>query len=251
MPRGFLSAILRRISVRRYTRLNVEDDADALGLENAPQLTVSLPNDRSLSEVTSRIKAEEVDPKVRAEAAARAKWLRTLDSDSIVALKQETASPATLGADGGPGLSPPSLGQMNADQLKEMITSAVASAAATENSTSAEAGVNAAATSPLAPTRFGSGARSKPRGTGSNIVPPSGPPHKKGSQFNTTKVVPSTDKENNAKERSSAASDATGAATSAEVESSDDEEISATAGAKKQKSAAAMPACSVLPTSGG
>eukprot|EP00966_Prymnesium_polylepis_P136687 3158373-Prymnesium_polylepis.1 len=88
-------------------------------------------------------------------------------------MKQETPSPAPLGADSGLGLPPASLGQINTDQLKEMITSAVAGAAAT-------------ATPPPATTGFGGGARSKPRAT-SNVVGPSAPPKKSASQLNTTK----------------------------------------------------------------
>eukprot|EP00966_Prymnesium_polylepis_P185196 4292281-Prymnesium_polylepis.1 len=236
----------RRNSGKSLQRLCLlETDADALGLADAPELTVSLAKDRSLSSVVDLIKSEEVDPKLRGLAFERARWLRELDASSIVSVKTEsTASTASTDAEGPGTIASGPLGTITPEQLSSLISTAVSEASK--------------GSSPAPTAGFGHGARSKPRAT-SNLVPPSAPSGKGASQLGTTKAVPPRDKENAAKERSAAAHAATDASVDEstnlpddvdssdvpdDVDSSDDE-----AAAKRQKCAAA-PTASRLATRG-
>ena len=186
----------------------LEDDRDALGVGDG---IATLSEDRALTSVANFIKAEESDPKKRADAKARAEWLRGLDTTGIVTVKKEAdnATPAAATPPAGAATPVPAVATTgnspnDPDALQILLGVAQAAAAAAQAAAaSVAAGTGqVAGSSSAVPMR--KPRRAKPV-VSSNLVPataPTAPPKKQPTQPSTSKAVPSNDKKQREKDRS-------------------------------------------------
>ena len=226
----------RRNKPQQLQRISLlEDDADALGLADACEQSVTLSHDRPLSSVTKFIKLEEADPKQRSEAQARAEWLRALDSSSLVAVKSELGDTAASTPTVSSAATTPATVQEVAAAAAQAAVAALTSGAAQtsgeastmtppapSNATrqrprpripsnlvpptappacAAQTSGEASTMKPPAPSYA---TRQRPR-IPSNLVPPTAPPANESKQLSTAKAVPSKQKQVAEKERSSTA----------------------------------------------
>ena len=193
----FLNSYLtnRRNKQQKLQRISLlEEDADALGLTDACEQSVTLSHARPLSSVTNMVKFEECDPKKRAEAQARVEWLRALNPSSLTAVKSETGDSS---ASSTPTVS-------SAATTPAATTPATVQEVATAAAQAAVAALSSGAASTTMPPAGANGACQRPRIV-SNLVPPTAPPANASTQLSTNKAVPSKEKHEAEKERSSKA----------------------------------------------
>ena len=203
----FLNSYLtnRRNKQQKLQRISLlEEDADALGLTDACEQSVTLSHARPLSSVTNMVKFEECDPKKRAEAQARVEWLRALNPSSLTAVKSETgdssasSTPTVSSAATTPAATTP------AATTPAATTPATVQEVATAAAQAAVAALSSGAASTTMPPAGANGACQRPRIV-SNLVPPTAPPANASTQLSTNKAVPSKEKHEAEKERSSKA----------------------------------------------